>query len=65
MPYQYSVEGKSFESFTGQKGYFYLENLKPGTQVLILIHSKDSCQAILKIQDIPTSLVSLGDIECK
>jgi outer membrane usher protein len=64
LPLQVSIDGKMQEHFTGEQGYFYLENLNLGRQVLTIIRKEGNCQAAINVQETHKNLLKLGEIEC-
>jgi outer membrane usher protein len=62
--FKYQANGKTEESFTGEKGYFYLEHPATGEMELSIIGKQGVCTALLQIPDSTKSLLNLGDVEC-
>jgi outer membrane usher protein len=65
LPLEYEIDGEWHTSFTGQEGYFYLENLPPGDHAL-RVHSADgACQATIEVSDGDTIVNAVGDVICE
>lgn len=64
MPFKYTAYGKTQESFTGEEGYYYLEQLPTGKLHLRIIRKEGDCTAELTISETNKNLLTLGDSEC-
>lgn len=65
LPVEYEVEGASKSSFTGQEGYFYLENLPPGEYLLRVYTDGGVCNAHIIAPESDAIVSNLGDVACE
>ena len=65
LPLELAVEGESRTSFTGQDGYFYLENLLPGEYDLRVHQSDGTCIASIIVPRSERIVTNIGDVVCK
>lgn len=65
LPLEYEIDGEWHASFTGQDGYFYIENLPSGDHAL-RVHSADgACQATIEVSDSESIVSAVGDVICE
>ena len=59
-----SVEGNFQVSPIGEKGEFYLDNLKPGTHQAKIDFKEGICQFILNVAESKAIVTNLGTLTC-
>ncbi|MCP4213845.1 MAG: fimbrial biogenesis outer membrane usher protein [bacterium] len=64
MPVEIEVDGQKRTSFTGQDGYFYLENLPIGEHLLRVRRSEGDCEVSLTITESDEIVRNRGDLPC-
>lgn len=65
LPMDFVVDGESRNSFTGQDGYFYLENLPPGEQVLRIFKTDGVCNANIVVPESEAIVNNIGEVLCE
>ncbi len=65
LPLEYVVGEESKDSFTGQDGYFYLENLPTGEHRLSVYPADGICNAVIIVPETEAIVNNLGDIVCE
>ncbi len=65
LPIVCKVSGEMRESFTGQDGYFYLENLPPGEYVINVFTAEGVCNAKIAVPENGEIVNNLGDTVCE
>ncbi|HXZ91805.1 MAG TPA: fimbria/pilus outer membrane usher protein [Burkholderiales bacterium] len=59
-----SGAGRSFPSFTGQRGEFYFEDLEPGDYTL-RVQGKAACTATIRVRHTADPFLDLGAVPCR
>ena len=65
LPLEYEIDGEWKTSFTGQHGYFYIENLPPGDHLLRVHGANGVCQATIAVSDSEAIVDAVGDVVCE
>lgn len=65
MPLEVEVDGETRKAFTGEEGYFYLENIPEGEYLLRVLREKGDCEANLIIPELNDIIVNIGELSCK
>ncbi|MDM8517870.1 fimbria/pilus outer membrane usher protein [Desulfobacterales bacterium HSG16] len=65
VPISVEVNGELRNSFTGQNGYFYLENLPPGEYVLRIYWAGDVCNARIIVPENEAIVNNIEDVICE
>lgn len=65
LPLEFAVNGESRTSFTGQDGYFYLENLVSGEYNLRISYPGGVCNATIIVPESDAIVSNIGDVVCK
>ncbi|MEZ4526451.1 MAG: fimbria/pilus outer membrane usher protein [Desulfobacterales bacterium] len=65
LPVEYEVSGEKRKSFTGQNGYFYLENLPPGEYAIRVFASDGVCMAKILVPESGKIVSNAGDVVCE
>ena len=65
LPIVCEVSGEKKESFTGQDGYFYLENLPPGEYTITVFVPEGVCSAKIAVSESGKIVSNLGDVVCE
>jgi len=64
LPLEFQVGAEKHESFLGRKGYFYLENIPIGEQLLWVRRAGGDCSVRLTIPDTDKIVANLGELAC-
>lgn len=64
VPIEIEGSGKKMRSFTGENGYFYVENIPAGKSVLQVLAGDRRCTARLNVPQSQDIVINMGDIEC-
>jgi outer membrane usher protein FimD/PapC len=59
-----SGAGRSFSSFTAQRGEFYFEDLEPGDYAL-RVRGEPACTASIRVRHTTDPFVDLGAVPCR
>lgn len=65
MPLEVEVDGETRKAFTGEEGYFYLENIPEGEHLIRILREKGDCEADLIIPELNDIIVNIGELHCK
>jgi len=65
MPIEYEVSGEKRKSFTGQDGYFYLENLPPGEYAIHVFAADGGCRAKIAVPESGKIVSNIGEVVCE
>ncbi|MDH3347144.1 MAG: fimbria/pilus outer membrane usher protein [Desulfobulbaceae bacterium] len=64
VPIEIEALGKKIKSFTGENGYFYVENIPAGKSILHVSAGDRRCVARLNVPKSKDIIINMGDIKC-